>query len=338
MRLLREARLRAPELEPADWATGEVYALAALQGRVVVLDFFSYADPEGVEALAAMHTLSDHYREAGVVVVGVHVPAYEFEKPIPAARQEMWRLGIPYPVALDATYEVFRAYESRNLPARFVIDADGYVRGWHHGPGGLQDIESAVRALVREKKKDRPLPPPLDPREWPAGVGLQWHATPEIRFGTRLAGFGPPDLEGELVDGQTRDFAEFPEMRAQGAAYLEGKWTVHPDRIVSENDEGGIEIVFEGTSVAAVLSPEDPDAEDLPQVEIALDGAAPDAGAGADLEDHGGRAVVPISRGRLFHLVSAAEFGIHNLSLRVKGRGASVHLLHFGTAPVPEEL
>jgi hypothetical protein len=339
VRLVRERRIRAPELVPAGWAAGETQLIGALRGRVVLLDFFSFADPAGVAALPHLRLLHEHYRDSGLTVIGVHVPAYPFERPVAAARQEVWRLGIPYPVALDQDFRVFRAYESRDLPARFVVDAQGFVRGWSHGPGGLVEAERAVRSLLREAAPGRALPHVV---ELPAGMsrpgGLLWLASPEIRFGTHGVGFGPPEADDPRPDpGETRDFGALPELRAQGRAYLEGRWTVHESRIVA-GEGAGMAVVFEGASAQAVLSVEDPEG-DPPRLEVTLDGSAPDAeAAGADLETDGrGHAFLPLGPGRLYDLLSAAEFGVHNLSLRVRGRGVAIHLLHFGSSEVPEE-
>jgi hypothetical protein len=347
VRLVRERRIRAPELTPPGWAAGEPQLLGALRGRVVLLDFFSYADPAGVAALPHLRLLHDHYREAGLTVIGVHVPAYPFERPVAEARQEIWRLGIPYPVALDQDYQIFRAYESRDLPARYVVDAQGFVRGWRHGPGGLVAAERAVRALLREAAPGRALPHVV---ELPAGMqrpdGLLWLASPEIRFGTHGVGFGPPEAEDPPpAPGEGRDFGEMPELRQQGRAYLQGRWTAHESRVTAEPG-AVLAVVFEGASVQAVLSVEPPgedageaDDDAPPAVEVTLDGAAPDGeAAGADLETDGdGHASLPLGPGRLYDLLSAAEPGVHNLALRVRGRGVAFHLLHFGSSEVPGE-
>lgn len=342
MRLLKEPRVAAPELTPAGWAAGDPVLLGAARGKVVLLDFFSFADPMGIRALPHLRMLHEQYRESGLLVVGVHVPAYEFERPLEAARQEIWRLGLPYPVALDEGYSVFRAYESHDLPARFVVDAKGFLRAWHHGPEGLAHAERAIRALLREAHPERPLPHIVEPSPGMARPGgLHWLATPEIRFGTRAVGFGPPDSDDpEPKDGDSRDFDGPPELRAQGRAYLRGRWTVRRDHVVCDSDEGEVAVVFEGASVVAVLSAASTEDDGHPGrfLDVTLDGEPPEASAaGADVEEAGGKATLPLERGRLYDLVSAAEFGVHNLQLRVHGRGTAFHLLHFGSSEVPEE-
>ncbi len=371
MRFLRKGRLPAPEIDPVDWA-GDASLLAPLRGRVVLLDFFSYADPVGVRSLQRVRDLGDHYREAGLAIVGVHVPAYEFERSPEDARREIWRLGVPYPVALDQDFRLFRAYALDDLPTRVLVDMTGMIRGWAPGGGSYEAMEHAVRTLLTEVDSDRKLPPLYEPEDdLPRDGTLSFLPTPEIRFGTRGVGFGPPDEEsadGEpptppedanghsgpagqgspgpssagrgAVDGDAdasarRDF-EMPELRAEGRAYLDGQWELRSDGITLHSEDGGVAVVYEGASVSALVSLGD--ARESAEIEITLDGEpvpAELAGADLNLNDESGRSGVSVGCGRIYELISCPEVSVHNLDLRVRGRSTSLHLLSFGTRDVP---
>ena len=334
MYLLKRGRTRAPEIRPIDWA-GEIDDVPHPRGRTLLLDFFSFGDPAGVYALPHLKDLAEHYRASGLTVVGVHVPAYDFERPVDVARREVWRLGIPYPVALDHGFEVFRAYALGDLPARVLVDGAGFVRGWEQGPYDPNLLEKALRTLLAESAPEKRLPPPLQEAEGRPRSGVRWRPSGEIRFGTRGVRYGPPDAREGKVD-EVREFAEMPELRAEGVAYLEGNWTLGKDRIVTAQDSCGLAVVFEAASVAAVLSLPDAPGDGI-DVVVTLDGAppAPEA-AGADVEESTGDAVINVARGGVYELISSPDFGIHNLDLRFRGAGVAVHLLHFGTTSVPE--
>lgn len=352
MHFLRAGRVAAPEIDAADWA-GDAVPLGPLRGRVVLLDFFSYGDPSGVLTLGRIRGLGEHYREAGLVVLGLHVPAYGFERVPADARREIWRLGIPHPVALDRDFGVFRRYGLANLPARVLVDAAGMLRGWTEGPGQFEALELAIRTLLREAAPDRELPPRHEPADdLPRPGALRWLATREIRFGEHGVGFGPPEGAGEgekagaapagkaaraAEAGGTRDF-EMPELRAEGRAYLDGRWTLGPEGITSADDDGGVAVVFEGSAVHAVLSPAEGEDGDGAIVSVTMDGRGVDPEvAGADVENRDdGTSEVAVTRGRVYELVAGADFAVHNLDLRVRGRGCTLHLLTFGTREVPE--
>ena len=347
MKLLKDFKLMAPARETRDWA-GDPTPLESLRGRVVLLDFFSYGDPEGIRALRWLRPLADHYREAGLTVVGVHVPAYGFERPPERARREVWRLGIPWPVALDHDLRLFQAYENRNLPGRYLVDSRGTVRGWQHGPAGPEALERAVRTLLREARPERKLPPPLDPLPgFPRPGRPTWLPSGEIRFGSRSSGFGERGESGEVAQerkpaaGDERDFGPPPEFRAEGRAYLEGRWRLTEEGIVSGSDPAGLSIVFEGSAVAGVLSrPESSKGSGAvePRLSLRLDGEAlPEPWMGADVECEGNETFVRVDRGSVFDLVDGIPFGIHHLEARVSGAETTLHLLAFGTQEVPEE-
>lgn len=336
MYLLKQGRTRAPEILPIDWA-GEAEAGPVGAKHTRLLDFFSYGDPSGVHALPLLKDLANHYRAHGLSLVGVHVPAYDFERPLEVARREIWRLGIGYPVALDHGWETYRAYGLRDLPVRVVVDGAGFIRGWQEGATNFDLLERALRSLLREAAPEQTLPPPLardDQRGRPGR--LRWRPTPEIPFGRRGVGFGPPDAR-EGADGESRDFAELPDLRAEGVAYLKGRWRLGPERVVAE-EKAEIAVVFEGSSVSAVLSMPDPEVEAV-EIEVRLDGASPAgeiAGADLDRDAEGRSAVILCDRGGVYELIAAREFGIHHLELSVRGAGLAVHLLHFGTTVVPD--
>lgn len=332
MHLLKAPRVPAPELVPVDWA-GDPAPLSTLRGRVVLINFFSFGDPEGMRALPRVEALAAQYRDEGLSVVGVHVPAYGFERPFDAARREVWRRGIPHSVALDHGLEVVRAYACQDLPARVLVDQAGFLRGWHQGPGGLGRLERAVRTLLRERTPGIELPSPIEP----PSEGVRWRPTPEIRFGTRGVGFGPPFDEEPPAYGALHRFGELPDVRAQGVAYLEGAWRLGADHIVAEEAGASVSVVYEGASVYAVIAPDDGAPTEL-ALSLTLDGGAPSADAlGTDARADGDECSVSVDAGRVYELISSDEFAVHHVRIGARQAGVAFHLIEFGTIDVPEE-
>jgi len=331
--LLKRGSTTAPAIRPIDWA-GETEGAPHPRGRTLLLDFFSYGDPNGVLALPRLRELAEHYRATGLSVVGVHVPAYDFERPLDVARREIWRLGVPYPVALDHGFEVFRAYGLRDLPARVLVDGAGFVRGWQEGSGDLDLLERAFRTLLAEGAAGRVLPEPLADDDRGDG-GVRWRPSAQIPFGTRGVAFGPPDARSGR-EGDEHDVSELPDLRAEGVAYLRGRWVLGKDRVVTKGEACAVAVVYEGASVTAVLSA--PEAEGDPvEASLTLDGRPPSPEAkGGDVESTPEGASISIDRGGVYELISSPEFGIHHLDLHIRGSGVAVHLLHFGTMEVPE--
>lgn len=317
MKLHRTPRLPAPEISPWEWANGAPGGLSTRRGSIVLVSFFSWSDPETVRSLPGLDEIADRYRGAGLEVLGVHVPVEEFERPLDAAREEVWRLGVTYPVALDLTADVSRAYENRMLPGRFLVDRAGFLRGWRHGYGGEEELERAVRILLREKEgdganggataaNDASLPEPL-PR---AAINV-WAPSAPLRFAM------PPNVEGAKPG--LRTFPELPEMRAQGVPYFEGAWDLRVDRAVAAAAGTRLAVVYEGGPARAVLSPPREEGEPV-FLDATLDGEPLPR--------------VTIDRGRVYDLGTSAEFGVHHLDL-VFAPGLAVHRLHFDPSDAP---
>ena len=99
---------------------GSEVSLAALDGKVVVLNFWaSWCQPCRLEMPDFQKAWEEH-RDQGVVFVGIAVDDLASE-----ASRFAQQVGVTYPLALDATGDVARAYALRGLPSTYFIDRQG---------------------------------------------------------------------------------------------------------------------------------------------------------------------------------------------------------------------
>ena len=118
-------------------------------------------------------------------------------------------------------------------------------------------------------------------------------------------------------------------------AYIAGD-PLGDDGVILVGEQGSVSVVFEGASVAAVLSRIDEDIE--PTVDFLLDGdPVPDAWMGDDAEGDADRSFHRVDRGSVYEWIDGVPFGIHHLDVRASGAGIVFHHLSFGTTDVPEE-
>jgi hypothetical protein len=162
----RAADIAVPPLPPnLDWIGAEdppsIDRLVAA-GSVLV-HFFDFAQLNSVRALPYVRGWHDRYRDAGVVVLGVHSPRFPFTAGVTAVRDAATRLGLAYPVAVDAGLRVWRAYGCRGWPSLFLWGRGGALRWFHFGEGEYRETEEAIRELVLESRPDASLPEPLAP-------------------------------------------------------------------------------------------------------------------------------------------------------------------------------
>ena len=100
----------------------ETLRLSDLNGKVVVLNFWASWCPPCRWEMPFFETMWQEYREQGVVFVGIAMS--DTLENVKAFAEEA---GVTYPVGLDTTTEIARAYEVLSLPTTFFIGKDGNI-------------------------------------------------------------------------------------------------------------------------------------------------------------------------------------------------------------------
>jgi cytochrome c biogenesis protein CcdA/thiol-disulfide isomerase/thioredoxin len=130
---------------------GKPLSLAALRGRVVVIDFWTYSCVNCLRTLPYLEAWDRAYRDAGLTIVGVHTPEFAFEREGGNVRRAVRDLGVRYPVAQDNDYATWHAYANRYWPSKYFVDRRGHVRFVHFGEGEYERSEEVIRTLLAEE-------------------------------------------------------------------------------------------------------------------------------------------------------------------------------------------
>ena len=139
----------APEFTGIErWLNSEPLSLAQLRGRVVLVDFWTYACINCVRTLPHVNRWAELYTPQGLTVVGVHTPEFPFERTTSNVEVAMRRHGVKHPVAQDNRYGTWKAYSNQYWPAAYLIDAQGRIRYKHFGEGEYDRTEAVIRALL----------------------------------------------------------------------------------------------------------------------------------------------------------------------------------------------
>src|SRR4029450_7602708 len=140
---------RAPEIRGiGEWINSKPLSLEQLRGNVVLIDFWPYSCVNCLRTLPHVKAWDRAYRRDGLVVVGVHSPAFAFERVPKNAPAAVRKLGIRYPVALDNDFATWRAYANEYWPAKYLIDRTGRVRDVHFGEGEDEETEQQIRRYL----------------------------------------------------------------------------------------------------------------------------------------------------------------------------------------------
>jgi cytochrome c biogenesis protein CcdA/thiol-disulfide isomerase/thioredoxin len=294
----------APEFkETQDWFNtpgDKPLTLAALRGRVVLIDFWTYTCINCIRTLPYLKAWNAAYAKDGLTIVGVEAPEFAFEKDASNVSNAIGQFGLRYPVVQDNNMGTWNAYGNEYWPADYLIDAKGQVRYATFGEGDYDKTETAIRALLAEAGHQ------VGGKSHPTGVIVPSEvATPETYMGTlRAQGWINGPKSG------THDYGPPPSgsLALNDFAYS-GTWdiTSQPAEAISG---AGVDMEFKAKNVYLVLS--SPGERPLP-VQVLLDGhTIPAAEAGSDVHD----GVVTVRRQRLYSLVSLPDDQQHRLTLR----------------------
>jgi len=149
-----KTRVRAPEITGGrGWLnTDKPLSLAALKGKVVLLDFWTYGCINCIHIIPDLKRLEHKYANQ-LVVIGVHSAKFENEKDTESIRRIIQRYEIEHPVYNDADYKVWQSYGVRAWPTQVLIDPAGYVIGAVSGEGNYELIDQVVAKVVDEFRK-----------------------------------------------------------------------------------------------------------------------------------------------------------------------------------------
>ena len=144
-------RVRAPEIAGGrGWLnTDKPFTLAALKGKVVLLDFWTYGCINCIHIIPDLKKLEAKYARQ-LVVIGVHSAKFANEKETENIRRIIVRYEIEHPVYNDADFKVWQSYGVRAWPTQILIDPAGYVIGSISGEGNYDVIDQAVAKTVND--------------------------------------------------------------------------------------------------------------------------------------------------------------------------------------------
>jgi cytochrome c biogenesis protein CcdA/thiol-disulfide isomerase/thioredoxin len=140
-----------PDLSGAiAWLNSPPLTRNSLRGKVVLIDFWTYSCINCLRTLPYVEGWAAKYKDAGLVVIGVHTPEFAFEKERANVEEAVRDLNIYYPVAIDSDYKIWRAFNNEYWPAHYFIDGKGRIRYHHFGEGEYDESERVIQQLLKE--------------------------------------------------------------------------------------------------------------------------------------------------------------------------------------------
>jgi cytochrome c biogenesis protein CcdA/thiol-disulfide isomerase/thioredoxin len=286
-----------PPLDGATtWLNSPPLTAEQLRGKVVLVDFWTYSCINCLRSLPYVRAWAEKYRDQGLVVIGVHAPEFAFERDLNNVRNAVRDLHVTYPVAIDNERAIWRAFHNQYWPAHYFIDAHGRIRYQHFGEGDYPYSERVIQALLREAGQTDVPSDIVNPNATgeQAAADLSVMGSPETYIG-----YGRAQHFASLQDARDRA-AVFttPAMLSLNQWGLIGNWTRVSEHATLNAVGGAIRFRFRARDLHLVLGP----AADGHAVRfrVLLDGAAPGAAHGVDVDANGDGVV---RENRLYQLI-----------------------------------
>lgn len=232
----------APEITGIDsWINSPPLKLQDLKGKVVLIDFWTYSCINCVRTMPYLTAWDKKYREAGLVIIGMHAPEFAFEKKRANVEKAVALHGIRYPVALDNDLATWSAFRNQYWPAHYLIDREGRVVYTHFGEGRYDVTEHNIRTLLGIRGEDVRVE---------AADGTVAGQSPETYLG-----FARARNIDDLVAGEKS--YRFPETLPLHNWALSGGWRTGGQSITSLSADAALRYHFAAGTVYLVMGTAD---------------------------------------------------------------------------------
>jgi len=279
------------------WLNSQPLTPEALRGKVVLIDFWTYTCINWQRTEAYVRAWAERYKNQGLVVIGVHTPEFGFEKNVDNIRPALKMFRIDYPVAVDSDYAIWNAFGNRYWPAVYVADANGKIRYHQFGEGEYERTEAVIQQLLREAGYSGMGNDAVQVDARGSEVAADWDdlRSQENYLGRdQTQGFASG---GSAPIGKSRTYAAPPSLRLDQWA-LSGDWTVSPGAVALDKANGRIVYRFHARDLHLVMGPSSRGSSI--RYRVLLDGRAPGAAHGADIDEQGNGTV---TEQRMYQLI-----------------------------------
>jgi thiol-disulfide isomerase/thioredoxin len=296
----------APALDAKGWVNSRPLTPAALKGKVVLYDFWTYSCVNCVRTIPYIRSWYDRYKNDGLVIVGVHSPEFDFEKNHANVHRAVKKLGVDYPVALDDDMTIWTAFGNQYWPADYLYDRSDHQADVHFGEGGYGATENEIRKLLGVKTSS----PRAKVRGHEGGTDGPVDITPETYNGSERGAerFVSPQ---ELTDG-TQTFSAPPSLATSDHA-LVGPWKVTGQYVESAGAGASLLLRYDAGQVNLVMATANQQPID---VKVQVDDQA--------------AKTVRVQASDLYNLVSAPSVSTHTLRITPIAPGLQVYAFTFG--------
>jgi thiol-disulfide isomerase/thioredoxin len=263
---------------------------------VVLVNFWTYSCINSLRELPYLKAWAAKYKDAGLVVIGVHTPEFEFERDRENVKEAVSELGINFPVPIDSDHAIWSAFGNQYWPANYFIDGRGRIRAHRFGEGAYEESERVIQRLLRENDAQS-----LDSETVTnTASGVEAPPSEDVLSPETYAGYERTERfasRERLAHDSTRTYGP-PLAPALNHWGLSGLWSAGPEHDSLQAASGRVVFRFHARDLHMVLGPA---RHGRPiRFKVALNGVAPGDEHGVDCAPDGAGEV---RQPRLYQLI-----------------------------------
>ncbi len=146
----KEVHMPAPNLQSEQWLNSAPKTMAALRGKVVLVEFWTFGCYNCVNVEPYIKQWHSSYHDQGLEVIAVHTPEFSHEHDINNVRAYIESKKIQHAVAIDNDFKIWKSFDNHYWPALYLIDKRGNIRYIKIGEGEYAKTQQRIVALLAE--------------------------------------------------------------------------------------------------------------------------------------------------------------------------------------------
>lgn len=308
--------INAPQFpDGLTWLNSPSLTMRKLEGKVVLIDFWTYSCINCQRTLPYLKMWWDKYHDHGLVLIGVHAPEFDFEKKLDNVKKALQVYQVSWPVVLDNNMQIWNAYANRYWPAKYLVDYRGKIIYTHFGEGNYLETELKIQSALKD-----------------AGFKISDQLTSILEEKSFLSGQSP-ELYFGFLRGSVENIPQDISLKMD-QIYTMGKWRQKAEYLQHARETKDLDdlimLSYRAKKVYLVMQSED--GKPI-QVYLTLDGVGLSKdNAGDDVKfDSAGRSYAIVQFSTLYNLISTKTFGDHLLRLSTTSDKLLCYAFTFGS-------
>lgn len=125
--------------------------ISDLKGRVILLDFWTYACVNCAQTLQEIKKLEEQFGSK-LTVIGVHSGKFDNEKNLAQIKKAIIRNDITHPVINDSKSRIWNSFDVKAWPTLILINPRGEVEKTYSGESEIIAVKRGIKKLIAQYK------------------------------------------------------------------------------------------------------------------------------------------------------------------------------------------